>query len=468
MSGERPAAVASVDRLAGVTSGDAMEQVSMNDGLDGRETVAFGLAAGEIAVFVLALMTGYAVLRSGLPGAAAWILAVVVVAVGAALAWGRIAGRPLLDWSLLLGRFVVRTRRRRLRRVRAAGAIRSAPLLGRVVRPRRDALLERLAQRPGGGSPRPGRSPETGALLIPLSRLRPEAGRGAASGPGREPLPGASARALTATAGAAAPAGARRSSHIVTFFSLKGGTGRTTLAVELAATLALRSRAAVATGAGPRPVALIDATERSPAVGLRLGVAPAPAPPGDTGPDAAASLHPHELGLLLGVPPAPPAPHHPPVTPLPAALIEAAEARGADVVVVDIDCDLGPRCLQVLRRCDQVLVTLTPTAGGVLDAYQSTAVLRRLGLRDRIGYVVNRWRGDVDLSDAMADLRGVIAAEVPDDHRVVDAENCHRVAGLDGDGPLENALTTLAAVVEAAARSERLPTAAARWGNHAG
>jgi len=444
-----------------------MEQVSMNDGLDGRETIAFGLAAGEIAVFVLALMTGYAVLRSGLPGAAEWILAIVVVAVGAALAWGRIAGRPLLDWSLLLGRFVVRTRHGRLRRVRG-GAIRSAPLLGRVVRPRRDALLERLAQRPGGGSPRPGRSPETAVLLIPLSRLRPEAGRGAASGPGREPLPGASVRALTSTAGGAAPAGARRSSHIVTFFSLKGGTGRTTLAVELAATLALRSRAAVATGAGPRPVALIDATERSPAVGLRLGVAPAPAPPGGTGPDAAASLHPHDLGLLLGIPPAPPAPHHPPVTPLPAALIEAAEARGADVVVVDIDCDLGPRCLQVLRRCDQVLVTITPTAGGVLDAYQSTAVLRRLGLRDRIGYVVNRWRGDVDLSDAMADLRGVIAAEVPDDHRVVDAENCHRVAGLDGDGPLDHALSTLATVVEAAARSERSPTAAARWGNHAG
>jgi MinD-like ATPase involved in chromosome partitioning or flagellar assembly len=418
-----------------------MEQVSMNDGLDGRETVAFGLAAGEIAVFVLALMTGYAVLRSGLPGAAAWTLAIVVVAVGAALAWGRVAGRPLLDWSLLLGRFVVRTRHRHLRRVRGGA---------------------------GEGSARPGRSPEAGALLIQLSRLRPAARRGATIGARREPVPGASVQALTATAGGAAPAGARRASHIVTFFSLKGGTGRTTLAVELAATLALRSRAATATGAGPRPVALIDATERSPAVGLRLGVAPAPAPPGGTGPDAAASLHPHELGLLLGIPTAPPAPHHPPVTPLPAALIEAAEARGADVVVVDIDCDLGPRCLQVLRRCDQVLVTLTPTAGGVLDAYQSTAVLRRLGLRDRIGYVVNRWRGDVDLSDTMADLRGVIVAEVPDDHRVVDAENCHRLAGLDGDGPLEDALSTLARVVEAAARSQRSPTAAARWGSHAG
>jgi hypothetical protein len=418
-----------------------MEQVSMNDGLDGRETVAFGLAAGEIAVFVLALMTGYAVLRSGLPGAAAWILAILVVAVGAALAWGRLAGRPLLDWSLLLGRFVVRTRHRRLRRVRSGA---------------------------GEVAPRPGRSPQTGALLIPLSRLRQEAGRGAASAPGRDPPPRPTVQALTATAAGAAPGGARRTSHIVTFFSLKGGTGRTTLAVELAATLALRSRAAVATGAGPRPVALIDATERSPAVGLRLGVAPVPAPPSGTGPDAAASLHPHELGLLLCIPTAPPAPHHPPVTPLPAALIAAAEARGADVVVVDIDCDLGPRCLEVLHRCDQVLVTLTPTAGGVLDAYQSTAVLRRLGLRDRIGYVVNRWRGDIDLSDTMADLRGVIAAEVPDDHRVVDAENCHRVAGLDGDGPLEDALSTLARVVEAAARSERSPAAAARWGNHAG
>jgi hypothetical protein len=40
----------------------------MNDGLDGRETLAFGLAAGEVAVFVLALMSAYAVIRTRLAG----------------------------------------------------------------------------------------------------------------------------------------------------------------------------------------------------------------------------------------------------------------------------------------------------------------------------------------------------------------------------------------------------------------
>ena len=96
-----------------------MEQVSMNDGLDGRETLAFGLAAGEVAVFVMALLSGYAVLRSGLAGALAWALAVVVVGAGALLAWGRLGGRPMVEWAVLLGSFAIRTRHVRIARVRA-------------------------------------------------------------------------------------------------------------------------------------------------------------------------------------------------------------------------------------------------------------------------------------------------------------------------------------------------------------
>jgi CO dehydrogenase nickel-insertion accessory protein CooC1 len=136
--------------------------------------------------------------------------------------------------------------------------------------------------------------------------------------------------------------------------------------------------------------------------------------------------------------------------------------------VVDVDCDLGPRCRLVLERCDQVIVTLTPTAGGVLDAYRSTAVLRGMGLRDRIAYVVNRWRPGIDLSETMADLGGALTAEIPDDHAVVDAENRHRLAGIDGGDALSEALARLVAVVErGAGRACRSP-ATQRWDSHAG
>ena len=142
-----------------------MDQVSMNDGLEGRETVAFGLAAGEIAVLVLALLTGYAVLRSGLAGALAWSLAAVLVAGGATLAWGRLAGRPLLEWSVLLARFLVRTRHARVARLRVRWkrwglAARAAALM--------EGWWRRLVSR----SPRSTRPLQTGAVVVPLALRR--------------------------------------------------------------------------------------------------------------------------------------------------------------------------------------------------------------------------------------------------------------------------------------------------------
>lgn len=419
-----------------------MDQVSMNDGLEGRETVAFGLAAGEIAVFVLALMAGYAVLRSGLAGGIAWGLAVVVVAGGAALAWGRLAGRPLLEWSLLLARFLVRTRHARVARLRARCQRCSLPGYAAT-------LVERLPQRLVGRSRRSTRRLEAGAVVIPLA-LRRHDGDTEMAEPAAARAPGVRPTVVDGETGtgAAVTADGHRHSHVVSFFSLKGGTGRTALAVEVAAILAVRGRATAATRSSGLRVGLLDLTERSPGVGLRLGMAPPPPALGGASPASSGYLLTHELGLLVGVPPVPASPRDLASASLPDTLIEAAEHRGCDVVVVDIDCDLSPRCLRVLHRSDQVMVTLTPTAGGVVDAYRSAAVLRGMGLRDRIAYVVNRWRPDIDLGETMADLGGDIVAEIPDDHAVVDAENRHRIAALDGSGSVSEALTHLAIVVE--------------------
>ena len=414
----------------------------MNDGLDGRETIAFGLAAAEVAILVMALMSGYAVVRSGLAGAVAWSLSAVLVAGGATLAWGRLAGRPLLEWSVLLVRFLVRTRHQRAARLRgrwghAASAARSG------------GWRCRLVSRP----PRSGRALQTGAVVIPLALRRVE---------------GEAGNVVSGADGAWRPGDdGHHRSHVVCFFSFNGGTGRTTLAVEVAAILAVGGHATAATRSPGMRVALLDLTERSPGVGLRLGIPPPPAR-GDAPPTPSASLVTTGAGLLVGLASAPATPAELPATPAPKALIEAAEDRGADVVVVDIDCDLSAHCRQVLQRCDQVLVTLTPTAGGVLDAYRSTAVLRRMGLRDRIGYVVNRWRPGIDLAETMADLGGTIAAEIPDDQAVVDAENRHRIAGLDSSGALAEALAQLGSVVESASGLGRPSVAARRRDSNAG
>ena len=184
------------------------------------------------------------------------------------------------------------------------------------------------------------------------------------------------------------------------FFSLAGGTGRTTLAVEAAALLAVRGRVAAATGARGARVALLDLARRYPTVGLRLGLA---APTGTPG------LVAHATGLVVGV-----VRRRRPVREAGAPAVRLEEVRaqsGADIVVVDFDCDVGEACNALLACCDQLLVTVTATPGGVVDAYRSTALLRGLGLRDRVGHVANRWRPGVDLGEVMGDLGAELVAQ---------------------------------------------------------
>ncbi|HEY8755802.1 MAG TPA: hypothetical protein VIN65_05565 [Candidatus Dormibacteraeota bacterium] len=437
-----------------------MDKQSMNDGLDGRETIAFGLVAGEIAVLTLALLAGYAVLHSGLAGPIVWTLAAVLLIGGSTLAWGRLAGRPLLEWCVLLARFLVRTRHSRAAQLRMRW--RRCRLATHV------SDLRRRCRRPRTGRPARGQRPlQAGAVVIPLALRRMEDAATAAAPPARHPPAARLAVVDGVSPAPAGPAGdGRRRAFVVGFFSLCGGTGRTTLAVEVAAMLAAGGRAAAATGAPRTRVALLDLAERNPGVGLRLGIPPPL--PRDAPPAVSGCLVTHGPGLLVALPPVSASQADAPGSGAAEALIRAAEERGADVVVVDVDCDLGPRCRLVLERCDQVIVTLTPTAGGVLDAYRSTAVLRGMGLRDRIAYVVNRWRPGIDLSETMADLGGALSAEIPDDHAVVDAENRHRLAGIDGGDALSEALARLVAVVErGAGRACRSP-ATQRWDSHAG
>jgi hypothetical protein len=80
----------------------------------------------------------------------------------------------------------------------------------------------------------------------------------------------------------------------------------------------------------------------------------------------------------------------------------------------------------------------------VLDAYRSTTALRRLGLRERIDYIVNRCTGPIQLGEVMGDLDGAVVAEIPQNAAFVTAENRHTVAALDDRGPVAAAIARLA------------------------
>jgi MinD-like ATPase involved in chromosome partitioning or flagellar assembly len=241
------------------------------------------------------------------------------------------------------------------------------------------------------------------------------------------------------------PAAQRDGPRRVTFFSLRGGTGRSTLATELACLLA----ASHSEASPPLKVALIDLDLRSPTVGVRLGTPEktlldyALAPPEDRALADFMITHASGARVLLG----PQRTVHPewPVTPaLLREMLRELDMDGFDLVVLDVSPEMSSVTTTALCACDDVFIVVVPTAGGVQDAYRSTEALRRLGLRHQLRYIVNRSRPGTDLSEPMADLGGQMIGDIPDDDSVVAAENAHRLVGLDESGPAAIALRRLA------------------------
>jgi MinD-like ATPase involved in chromosome partitioning or flagellar assembly len=240
----------------------------------------------------------------------------------------------------------------------------------------------------------------------------------------------------------------------VTFFSLRGGTGRSTLATELTCLLAASHSAGQ-----PAPrVALVDLDLRSPSVAIRLGTPErtlldyALALPDDRSVIDFMVSHASGARVLLG----PQSAVNPewPVTPaLLREVLRELDMESFDLVVLDVGPELNPLTTTALCACDDVFVVVVPTAGGVHDAYRSTEALRRLGLRHQLRYIVNRSRPGTDLSEPMADLDGHVIGEIPDDDAVISAENAHRLVGLEESSPAAIALRRLARRIGSEMRS---------------
>jgi len=472
--------------------------VHFTDGFDRPDTIAFGLDAPRLVTVVVAALSGYAVMQAPLPFALRVVVAVLLLLVGATLGWARYAGRPLLAWAWLALRFTLSPR--------SGGGVVLAAGDGRV--PEQGAALP-AAQVPvvvpaavvpvADADAKPELPPwarwlepdehETPAVVVPPAAAAPpelppdtvESPRSAPlvvvmDEPPADPCDEIDAGTVidlpqmapptpvvhlsapvqdhsTALDNADIPVfvGAPRR---VTFFSLKGGSGRTTLATEVACVLAARGRHRRPDGTvRPLDVALLDLDLRSASVAVRLGIAQPTlgdylargADPAHL--DACMVRHSSGLRVLLGPPK--------PVASGPAALeparvaeiVHRLERDGAHFVIIDVAADLGAVTTWVLSAVHDIFVVITPTAGGVQDAYRSTEALRRLGLGHKLRYVVNRGRGEPDLDEVMGDLGGRIAAVIPYDPAVEDAENHHRQAALDGSGPAGAALHDLAALL---------------------
>jgi MinD-like ATPase involved in chromosome partitioning or flagellar assembly len=438
-------------------------EIDFADGFDVPEPLAWGLTPAQLGAILAGAVLAYLALHSPIPRVAAIPLAVMSVGGGLALALVRREGRTLISWATVAVRFWARPRSGLLLLVNEEPA---APRPGSAGWDGGRHDVETARRAPLVLLPEPVEQPPswagtTGIRPHPFSifSVADAAVLETSSADADPPAP--TALRIPTGGGAGMPGigvpAALRATRRLTFFSLSGGSGRTTLAVEVAGLLAGQAHSTSGWGllAAPR-VALVDLDLMSPRAGIRLGVPAATdwdvVEAGSAAPAVESLLAVHRSGLRVlpgpARPLAPGAGDRPELVRGLAAAVAELESRGCDTIVLDVPGDLSALTRWALESAHDVFVVLTPTAGGVQDAYRSTEVLRRLGLRHRLRYVVNRGHGGPPLAEAMLDLGGVILAEIPDDPDLERAEMDHRLLGVEGTGRTATALRALAATVD--------------------
>lgn len=407
-----------------------MRGVRIPHELNGEDQFVLGLSVPRLAALLLGLLAAYTILHLTLPAPVQLAAAGMAALTGAVVAWVRPEGRSLIDWVVAavefkLGQHAVPDPqpRQRDRAPRLSVVTSATPSAAKNDQPSAaevhfaDDVIELPEPDSSVGQPTD--------VEVDLETTQP------------------------APVYLGGP-------QVITFFSAKGGTGRTTLATEVAALLAMKGRYRESPTGRPQPlrVALIDFDLASANVSARLGIAqptmldflcdltvPHPDPRDyivhhpSTGLDVL--LGPSKClsgdrAELVGVPQA-------------AHILSTLKAAGYQYLVLDMSATLGNLETYLLETATRIYCVVTPTAGSVQSLYRGVEALRRLGLGPKLHYVANKMRDGLNLSEPMGDLNGTIVAHVPYDPAFDTAENRHEPIVLRSLGPSGEALHRLAA-----------------------
>ena len=195
---------------------------------------------------------------------------------------------------------------------------------------------------------------------------------------------------------AEAPTDTRRG-QIVIVFNPKGGVGKTTIAVNVAAMLQMRKH---------QRVLLVDCDTVTGHIASSLGmehvrtVADAWTEDLQTGvstPFADIAV-PHSCGVFVLVMAESPL-HTEILEPRRVAEAITTARRVYDWVIVDMHPDYGPLNQGIFERADKIIVPVTPDVPAIRAAVQFREVAVELEIRERLAMVVNRANSGVSVSD---------------------------------------------------------------------
>jgi MinD-like ATPase involved in chromosome partitioning or flagellar assembly len=425
-----------------------MRGVRIPHDLNGEDQFVLGLSVPRLAALLLGLLAAYTILHLTLPAPLQLAAAGMAALTGAAIAWIRPEGRSLIHWALAAAEFKFGQQMspdpsssQRTDPTTRTGPDRKpisdrGPRLSVVISPAENATTREL--------PPIDPVPFAADDVIDL----PGPGEGASQAADSESDAEATQPAPVYLGGP----------QIIAFFSAKGGTGRTTLATEVAALLAMKGRYRESPTSSRQPlrVVLIDFDLASANVSARLGIAqptmldylcdltvPHPNPRDyivnhqATGLDVL--LGPSKClagdrADLFGVPQA-------------AHILSTLKGAGYQFLILDMSATLGNLETYLLETASRIYCVVTPTAGSVQSLYRGVEALRRLGLGSKLQYVANKMRDGFNLSEPMGDLNGSLVARIPYDPAFDTAENRHEPIVLRNAGASGDALRLLAASV---------------------
>jgi len=423
-----------------------MRGVRIPQDLNGEDQFVLGLSVPRLAALLLGLLAAYTILHLALPVPLQLGAAGMAALAGAAVAWIRPEGRSLMHWVVAAVEFKfgqhITPGPESTPKVDPKQGTEAEPKLINDRGPRLSVVTYQTPSTPTQPSPA-----APAQFADDVIELPERAGTDA-------PHPATDIELETVEPAPVYLGGPQ----VITFFSAKGGTGRTTLATEVAALLAMKGRYRESPSSRRESlrVVLIDFDLASANVSARVGIAqptmldylcdltvPHPDPRDyivrhqATGLDVL--LGPSKClsgdrAELFGVPQA-------------AHILSTLKAAGYQFLVLDMSANLGNLETYLLETATRIYCVVTPTAGSVQSLYRGVEALRRLGLGPKLQYVANKMRDGFNLSEPMGDLNGSLVARIPHDPAFDSAENRHEPLALRGAGASLEALRHLAASV---------------------